>query len=117
VAWPRAPPTASSANPIAKPPACCRPRSAIPTSSIPAHGGGAGRSDFTFAGLKDAPATVFLVLPPDRLATYARWLRLMVAQALTELARAPAVRPGRCCSCSMSSPRSAVSNPSSARWG
>ena len=38
-----------------------------------------GGSDFTFAGLKDAPATVFLVLPPDRLASYARWLRLMVA--------------------------------------
>ena len=28
-----------------------------------------GGSDFTFAGLKDAPATVFLVLPPDRLAS------------------------------------------------
>ncbi|MBN8830509.1 MAG: type IV secretory system conjugative DNA transfer family protein [Sphingomonadales bacterium] len=52
-----------------------------------------GRSDFTFAGLKDAPATVFLVLPPDRLASYARWLRLMVAQALTELARAPGRPP------------------------
>lgn len=36
-----------------------------------------GGSDFTFAGLKDEPATVFLVLPPDRLASYARWLRLM----------------------------------------
>ena len=52
-----------------------------------------GGSDFTFAGLKDAPATVFLVLPPDRLASYARWLRLMVAQALTELARAPGRPP------------------------
>jgi type IV secretion system protein VirD4 len=52
-----------------------------------------GSSDFTFAGLKDAPATVFLVLPPDRLASYARWLRLMVAQALTELARAPGRPP------------------------
>ena len=30
------------------------------------------------------------VLPPDRLATYARWLRLMLAQRLTELVRAPA---------------------------
>ncbi|WP_409119743.1 type IV secretory system conjugative DNA transfer family protein, partial [Streptomyces acidiscabies] len=37
-----------------------------------------------------SPASVFLVLPPDRLATYARWLRLMVAQGLTDLARAPA---------------------------
>jgi len=52
-----------------------------------------GGSDFTFAGLKDAPATVFLVLPPDRLASYARWLRLIVAQALTELARAPGRPP------------------------
>ena len=36
---------------------------------------------------------MFLVLPPDRLASYARWLRLMVAQALTELARAPGRPP------------------------
>jgi len=33
------------------------------------------------------------VLPPDRLDAYARWLRLMVAQGLGALARAPA-RPG-----------------------
>ena len=46
-------------------------------------------SDFRFADLKERPASIFLVLPPDRLDTYARWLRLMVAQALTELARAP----------------------------
>ncbi|WP_257551870.1 type IV secretory system conjugative DNA transfer family protein [Sphingopyxis sp. DBS4] len=49
-----------------------------------------GRSDFTFADVKAQPTTVYLVLPPDRLATYARWLRLMLAQALTDLARAPA---------------------------
>ncbi|GBQ50968.1 type IV secretory system conjugative DNA transfer family protein [Komagataeibacter europaeus] len=49
-----------------------------------------GGSDFTFADLKASPATVFLVLPPDRLATYARWLRLMLVQGLTDLARAPA---------------------------
>ena len=30
-----------------------------------------GRSDFAFADLKTGTATVFLVLPPDRLATYA----------------------------------------------
>lgn len=47
-----------------------------------------GHSDFRFADLKERPASIFLVLPPDRLDTYARWLRLMVAQALTELARA-----------------------------
>ncbi|MGU3392429.1 type IV secretory system conjugative DNA transfer family protein [Sphingomonas sp. M1A8_2b] len=48
-----------------------------------------GHSDFRFADLKERPASIFLVLPPDRLDTYARWLRLMVAQALTELARTP----------------------------
>ena len=48
-----------------------------------------GRSDFAFADLKASPASIYLVLPPDRLATYARWLRLMIAQGLTDLARAP----------------------------
>jgi type IV secretion system protein VirD4 len=33
----------------------------------------------TFAALKERTATVFLVLPPDRISTYHRWLRLMVA--------------------------------------
>ena len=46
-----------------------------------------GRSDFRFADLKRRPATVFLVLPPDRLAAYSRWLRLLVAQSLTDMAR------------------------------
>lgn len=45
------------------------------------------QSDFTFADLKKEVATVFLILPPDRLDTYARWLRLLLAQALGELAR------------------------------
>ncbi|EJU09649.1 conjugal transfer protein TraG [Sphingomonas sp. LH128] len=49
-----------------------------------------GHSDFTFADVKAKATTVYLVLPPDRLATYARWLRLMLAQGLTDLARAPA---------------------------
>lgn len=53
-----------------------------------------GASDFRFADLKERARSIFLVLPPDRLDTYARWLRLMVAQALTELARAPG-RPPR----------------------
>ncbi len=47
-------------------------------------------SDFRFADLKDAKATVFLVLPPERLDAYSRWLRLMVAQAIHDLARSPA---------------------------
>lgn len=46
-----------------------------------------GRSDFTFADLKARTATVFLVLPPDRLSTYSRWLRLLVTQSLTDMAR------------------------------
>ena len=49
-----------------------------------------GRSDFRFADLKHRNASVFLVLPPDRLATYSRWLRLLVAQSLTDMARDPA---------------------------
>jgi type IV secretion system protein VirD4 len=47
-------------------------------------------SDFRFADLKETKATVFLVLPPERLDGYARWLRLMVAQAIHDLARSPA---------------------------
>ena len=52
------------------------------------------RSDFRFGDLKADKATVFLVLPPDRLAAYSRWLRLLVAQSLTEMARtAPSPHP------------------------
>ena len=51
------------------------------------------RSDFAFADLKSRVATVFLVLPPDRLATYARWLRLMLTQSLQDMARATAKPP------------------------
>ena len=45
------------------------------------------RSDVRFENLKSRTATVFLVLPPDRLSTYARWLRLMVSQSLQDMAR------------------------------
>ncbi|MGO8388436.1 type IV secretory system conjugative DNA transfer family protein [Rhizobium johnstonii] len=52
------------------------------------------RSDFRFSDLKADKATVFLVLPPDRLAAYSRWLRLLIAQSLTEMARtAPSPHP------------------------
>lgn len=51
------------------------------------------RSDFGFADLKRGTATVYLVLPPDRLDAYGRWLRLMVAQAVTAMARSPARPP------------------------
>ena len=50
-------------------------------------------SDFTFADLKDNVATVFLILPPDRLDTYSRWLRLLVAQSINEMARSSAKPP------------------------
>lgn len=46
------------------------------------------RSDFAFQDLRDGIVSVFLVLPPDRLAAYARWLRLLVTQGLNDLARA-----------------------------
>jgi len=51
------------------------------------------RSDFAFGELKVRAATVFLVLPPDRLGAYARWLRLMVTQSLQDMARNPARPP------------------------
>jgi type IV secretion system protein VirD4 len=41
------------------------------------------------AVLKSGTASVYLILPPDRLDTYARWLRLMIACALREMARIP----------------------------
>ncbi|KQW72563.1 hypothetical protein ASD03_31320 [Ensifer sp. Root127] len=49
------------------------------------------RSDFRFADLKRNNATVFLVLPPDRLSTYSRWLRLLITQSLTDMACDPAL--------------------------
>jgi len=52
-----------------------------------------GRSDFRFADLKARTGTVFLVLPPDRLTTYSRWLRLLVTQSLTDMARAASSSP------------------------
>jgi len=52
------------------------------------------RSEFRFADLKRNNVTVFLVLPPDRLSTYSRWLRLLITQSLTDMAR-EAVSPAR----------------------
>lgn len=46
-------------------------------------------SDLRFSDLKTSRCTIFLVLPPDRIDTYSRWLRLLVVQALRELARTP----------------------------
>lgn len=50
-------------------------------------------STFSFADLKKETVTIFLVLPPDRLDAYSRWLRLMLAQALQDMARETAVPP------------------------
>lgn len=45
------------------------------------------QSDFKLSDLQSELTTVFVVLPPDRLGTHARWLRLLVVQAINELAR------------------------------
>lgn len=45
------------------------------------------RSDFTFSDLRHRITSVFLVLPPNRLDAYSRWLRLLVSQALQDIAR------------------------------
>ena len=42
-------------------------------------------SDFTFRQAMAQSGTVFLVLPPDRIHAYARWLRLLVGRAVAEL--------------------------------
>lgn len=48
------------------------------------------RSDFRFADLKGRnPATVYIVLPVDRIGTYSRWLRLLIALGIAQLARVP----------------------------
>ena len=44
-------------------------------------------SDFAFADLHRRVTSVFLVLLPNRLDPYSRWLRLLVSQALGEIAR------------------------------
>ena len=49
------------------------------------------QSDFRFCDLKSRNTTVFLVLPPDRLSTYSRWLRLLITQSLIEMARTSVV--------------------------
>ncbi|KEP68137.1 hypothetical protein DL1_14885, partial [Thioclava dalianensis] len=45
------------------------------------------RSDFQFVDLRHRVTSVFLVLPPNRLDAYSRWLRLLVSQALQDIAR------------------------------
>jgi type IV secretion system protein VirD4 len=45
------------------------------------------RSDFHFSDLRHGITSVFLVLPPNRMDAYSRWLRLLVSQALQDIAR------------------------------
>jgi type IV secretion system protein VirD4 len=47
------------------------------------------RSDFSLSQMQTGLVSVFLVLPPERLRTHARWLRLMVVQTIGALARGP----------------------------
>ena len=44
-------------------------------------------SDFSFEGLCGGNISVYLVLPPDKLETYARWLRLMISAGIRAVAR------------------------------
>jgi len=44
-------------------------------------------SDFSFEELCQGNISIYLVLPPDKLQTYARWLRLMVSIAIRAVAR------------------------------
>lgn len=52
-------------------------------------------SDFRFEDLKHDPASVFLILPADRLSTFSRWLRLLIQQAITVNARNIMQKPER----------------------
>jgi type IV secretion system protein VirD4 len=42
---------------------------------------------FDFGSLKDRATTVYLILPPNRLATHSTWLRIMITAILTPLLR------------------------------
>ena len=48
---------------------------------------------YDFATLKETPTTVYLIIPPNRLATHATWLRIMLTAILTPLLRT--VRPAK----------------------
>ena len=52
------------------------------------------RSDFHFSDLRHRITSVFLVLPPNRMDAYSRWLRLLVSQALQDIARDAEVSVG-----------------------
>ena len=52
------------------------------------------RSSFSFADLRAQPLTVYLVLPPDRIDSARRWLRLLVGCGINALMRARAPSTG-----------------------
>ena len=52
-------------------------------------------SDFSFADLKTDLVSIYLILPPDRLESFGRFLRLLVQQAITENARNLDVQPDK----------------------
>lgn len=63
-----------------------------------------GRSSFRMADLRGGALSLYLVLPPERLDGYRRWLRLVIASALLELTR----RAGMSGSASVGQPRHRV---------
>lgn len=52
-------------------------------------------SDFAFEDLKTKAMTIYLVLPSDRLSAFARWLRLLIQQAITVNARNIDIQPDK----------------------
>lgn len=57
----------------------------------PALKGMSTHSDFTFQSLKDQPATVYLVLPFDKIAPYSTFVRTLLAAALDAMLQNPAI--------------------------
>lgn len=50
-------------------------------------------SDFSFGEMKTGKVSVFLVIPPDRVATHGAWLGLLTRQAIAAVARQPGNTP------------------------
>ena len=89
------------------------------------------RSDFHFSELRHRITSVFLVLPPNRMDAYSRWLRLLALRPFQDIARdaEATVTPSSALnspverlkalpsSCWMNSPLWAVWRPWNAPWG
>lgn len=50
-------------------------------------------SDFSFSEMKTGRVSVYLVIPPDRVATHGAWLGLLTRQAISAVARQPGNTP------------------------